>query len=122
QRHGCCHRPPGSLLRLLLSLISRARRTYTLFPYTTLFRSSAAGAARTARSRWQAGCRERCAVKTLFPGAACSPGAASAASACPRSEEHTSELQSRGQLVCRLLPETKEAARGAATLRAHGGY
>src|SRR5437870_10434332 len=25
----------------------------------------------------------------------------------PRSEEHTSELQSRGQLVCRLLPEKK---------------
>src|SRR5437870_10631204 len=25
----------------------------------------------------------------------------------PRSEEHTSELQSRGHLVCRLLPETK---------------
>src|SRR5207253_8195006 len=28
-------------------------------------------------------------------------------SACPRSEEHTSELQSRGHLVCRLLLEKK---------------
>src|SRR5690625_5648157 len=27
-----------------------------------------------------------------------------------RSEEHTSELQSRGQLVCRLLPEKKQAS------------
>src|SRR5439155_24527725 len=27
---------------------------------------------------------------------------------CPRSEEHTSELQSRGQLVCRLLLEKKK--------------
>src|SRR5215208_8243502 len=29
-------------------------------------------------------------------------------SVCPRSEEHTSELQSRGQLVCRLLLEKKK--------------
>src|SRR5690625_7056018 len=29
-------------------------------------------------------------------------------SACPRSEEHTSELQSRGHLVCRLLLEKKK--------------
>src|SRR5690625_3095955 len=29
----------------------------------------------------------------------------------PRSEEHTSELQSRGHLVCRLLPDTKKVAR-----------
>src|SRR5690625_5732963 len=32
-----------------------------------------------------------------------------------RSEEHTSELQSRGQLVCRLLPEKKQISRD------HGG-
>src|SRR5690349_23332740 len=30
----------------------------------------------------------------------------------PRSEEHTSELQSRRELVCRLLPEKKKSARG----------
>src|SRR5439155_15553060 len=30
---------------------------------------------------------------------------------CPRSEEHTSELQSRGHLVCRLLLEKKKSAR-----------
>src|SRR5690625_6254010 len=32
-----------------------------------------------------------------------------------RSEEHTSELQSRGQLVCRLLLERKTTARGKTT-------
>src|SRR5207253_9180544 len=39
------------------------------------------------------------------------PPASSSPSPCwsaPRSEEHTSELQSRGQLVCRLLPEKKK--------------
>src|SRR5215217_8555535 len=61
----------------------------TLFPYTTLFRSAApAWAARTrSSSAWRrcpASCR-RC-----------------------RSEEHTSELQSRQYLVCRLLLEKKK--------------
>src|SRR6185503_14169729 len=41
----------------------------------------------------------------------------SSASASTRSEEHTSELQSRLQLVCRLLLEKKKVA-GAVTLRA----
>src|SRR5438105_7004192 len=66
----------------------------TLFPYTTLFRSGrecertpAAGGARSA------GCtRSR-----------------PAAAADQRSEEHTSELQSRVDLVCRLLLETKKS-------------
>src|SRR5690625_4605951 len=40
---------------------------------------------------------------------ACSPSAKSKAIAItPRSEEHTSELQSRGHLVCRLLLEKKK--------------
>src|SRR6266702_8273235 len=33
----------------------------------------------------------------------------------PRSEEHTSELQSRGHLVCRLLPEKKKTKSRVAT-------
>src|SRR5207253_8619521 len=57
----------------------------TLFPYTTLFRSSSARA--RGRDCWWC-------VK--------SPKTCSA-----RSEEHTSELQSRGHLVCRLLLEKK---------------
>src|SRR5690625_7113978 len=35
-------------------------------------------------------------------------GAGEAGGWCPRSEEHTSELQSRGHLVCRLLLEIKK--------------
>src|SRR5437868_10344325 len=64
----------------------------TLFPYTTLFRSRAraAGAPPPGRAA-RAG---RC---------ACAPRRCGAA----RSEEHTSELQSRFDLVCRLLLEKK---------------
>src|SRR2546425_3793863 len=78
-------------------MIRRPPRS-TLFPYTTLFRSPfaasprsfAASAARATRSR---------------------PSAASPArdpSRAPRSEEHTSELQSLAYLVCRLLLEKKK--------------
>src|SRR5437660_9697426 len=70
----------------------------TLFPYTTLFRSSG-GAVAALRSR--GGGR---AVHRLSRAAACEPVAL-------RSEEHTSELQSRGHLVCRLLLEKKKGTR-----------
>src|SRR6266576_1321346 len=64
-------------------MIRRPPRS-TLFPYTTLFRSPASG-------EWR--CRHR-------------PGRApSHSSAGRRSEEHTSELQSRRDLVCCLLLE-----------------
>src|SRR5207253_3820774 len=58
----------------------------TLFPYTTLFRSSRASgpSLRSACCSSPIGTRAR------------------------RSEEHTSELQSRGHLVCRLLLEKKK--------------
>src|SRR5476649_3014380 len=63
-------------------MIRRPPRS-TLFPYTTLFRS------RT--------------------GCGCSPIRCSwTRAACPRSEEHTSELQSHSDLVCRLLLEKKK--------------
>src|SRR5436189_4881363 len=80
-------RPPGS----------------TLFPYTTLFRSRedeyadheqeppAEAVGERARSEDQRGERERVGVDD------------------PRSEEHTSELQSPMYLVCRLLLEKKKA-------------
>src|SRR2546429_6744032 len=87
-------------------MIRRPPRS-TLFPYTTLFRSrerrgSRAGAARHPARRGG-----------IAGGAAQQPhrtrggGAASAA----RSEEHTSELQSRLHLVCRLLLEKKKNRR-----------
>src|SRR3982750_1250381 len=67
-------------------MIRRPPRS-TLFPYTTLFRSRASARCCTC---WN------------------SAPAASAGWRTPRSEEHTSELQSRSDLVCRLLLEKKE--------------
>src|SRR5690625_5477321 len=76
----------ASIFRLIIRQPPRS----TLFPYTTLFRSRAHGSA-AVNSR-----------RAGTPGARPRP---SRPRARPRSEEHTSELQSRGQLVCRLLPE-----------------
>src|SRR5215208_7300555 len=74
-----------SPLPLFFFLMIRRPPRSTLFPYTTLFRS---------------------------PGALTQPSSTSHASVSKwsrvRSEEHTSELQSRGHLVCRLLLEKKK--------------
>src|SRR5206468_11856452 len=76
-----------------------------LFPYTTLFRSSACWP-RSRTSRRCCSCRPRC-WSTASGGASGSPcGCWWAHASCTgRSEEHTSELQSRSDLVCRLLLE-----------------
>src|SRR5688572_32392047 len=78
-------------------MIRRPPRS-TLFPYTTLFRSGprqdqgrARGAARARRGHRQA-------------------------ASGPRSEEHTSELQSQSNLVCRLLLEKKKKKKNKPTL------
>src|SRR2546422_7181293 len=78
-------------------MIRRPPRS-TLFPYTTLFRSQGAGSPRleTPWSPTSAPCRR------ATPSTSCS------ASPPARSEEHTSELQSRLHLVCRLLLEKKK--------------
>src|SRR5699024_12416546 len=73
----------------------------TLFPYTTLFRSI--------RPRWLA-CASQCRASPTA-GSRSSPAhppAPPRVSGLPRSEEHTSELQSRFDLVCRLLLEKKK--------------
>src|SRR5687768_17744099 len=72
-------------------MIRRPPRS-TLFPYTTLFRSSSrvwGCASRAASARGSSA--------TVWP-----------APSARRSEEHTSELQSRLHLVCRLLLEKKK--------------
>src|SRR2546429_4689663 len=98
-------------------MIRRPPRS-TLFPYTTLFRSS------SSHSR---DCSSRLASRRQFPALHCSPrvlrhvlpGSALGVSADRisfhsawdvggRSEEHTSDLQSRLHLVCRLLLEKKK--------------
>src|SRR3712207_8962147 len=79
-------------------MIRRPPRS-TLFPYTTLFRSAPRGPRPSC-------CRGACARRT---GPCCRR--LWRRGACPsrrtRSEEHTSELQSRQYLVCRLLLEKK---------------
>src|SRR2546422_7598258 len=76
-------------------MIRRPPRS-TLFPYTTLFRSRTRP--RTPTTRW-----------TAWPPASIPSGPVRPSSTTwPRSEEHTSELQSRLHLVCRLLLEKKK--------------
>src|SRR2546421_9466579 len=84
-------------------MIRRPPRS-TLFPYTTLFRSHPA--TRRPRSREWRGQSNRAAARARRAGDRCSAVLRSAR----RSEEHTSELQSRSDLVCRLLLEKKKAA------------
>src|SRR3712207_7635268 len=96
-------------------MIRRPPRS-TLFPYTTLFRSLVRRLLRTRT-------RSRRALPDHGGGPACSSGravrgsrnapdmrgrAALELAAALRSEEHTSELQSRQYLVCRLLLEKKK--------------
>src|SRR6266511_5072181 len=73
-----------SLVAFFFFLMIRRPPRSTLFPYTTLFRSGSPGSP-TSAGRSRTG-----------------PGGAA------RSEEHTSELQSREKLVCRLLLEKKK--------------
>src|SRR2546429_5169815 len=80
-------------------MIRRPPRS-TLFPYTTLFRSSGV----QHRLSLAAGCRMDTTDPDL-PGAV--PPSAVHGRCRHRSEEHTSELQSRLHLVCRLLLEKK---------------
>src|SRR3989442_9032460 len=82
-------------------MIRRPPRS-TLFPYTTLFRSISAARARAPASQLaSAGLMASHASAYLF-----SPQYVGGHQA--RSEEHTSELQSRPHLVCRLLLEKKK--------------
>src|SRR5437870_9679280 len=76
-----------------------------LFPYTTLFRSPSSGAA----SRTPPFSAPPMPSSSRRTGTSAAPSAAR--SDLRRSEEHTSELQSRGHLVCRLLLEKKKPIR-----------
>src|SRR2546427_5370600 len=82
---------PASFLFFFL-MIRRPPRS-TLFPYTTLFRSNTAS-----RSRY------------LLENTTTPAGETSSRDS-KRSEEHTSELQSQSNLVCRLLLEKKKRIR-----------
>src|SRR5437867_10285999 len=78
----------------------------TLFPYTTLFRSGRAAPRRRARGGGAAAARRAQAAGGGGGGLPAARGGVRQAQP-PRSEEHTSELQSPYDLVCRLLLEKK---------------
>src|SRR2546430_16825873 len=84
-------------------MIRRPPRS-TLFPYTTLFRSAEFGVTSLAdiedKKRWSA---DVLLTYLVNPGTALQVGYTD-----QRSEEHTSELQSQSNLVCRLLLEKKK--------------
>src|SRR5688572_32004593 len=86
--------PTDVLISVFFLVIRRPPRS-TLFPYTTLFRSHAPGPR---------------AIASAGAGADAGARGPLGASRRHRSEEHTSELQSQSNLVCRLLLEKKKTA------------
>src|SRR3712207_8570709 len=92
-----CFAPPATCSFFFL-MIRRPPRS-TLFPYTTLFRSRLEDAPGEILSSF---------VSQFYADAAVVPGSLMLGHDLPRSEEHTSELQSRQYLVCRLLLEKKK--------------
>src|SRR5687768_18554019 len=95
----CCppFSPIFSVFFFFFLMLRRPPRS-TLFPYTTLFRSAGPGGWRAGRPFARNAERFRCDP----------PGRADRYDCAGRSEEHTSELQSRLHLVCRLLLEKKK--------------
>src|SRR2546430_11417842 len=84
-------------------MIRRPPRS-TLFPYTTLFRSP------PGLRKWDAGILPS--DNPPGPRRRCPPGSLRSVRKISRSEEHTSELQSQSNLVCRLLLEKKKTSCG----------
>src|SRR5258706_15356483 len=88
---------PDPILFFFFLMIRRPPRS-TLFPYTTLFRSHK----RCPRRRRSRSCRSCSQMSRIL-----SQPAGNSSCNSSRSEEHTSELQSLTNLVCRLLLEKK---------------
>src|SRR2546425_3804158 len=88
-------------------MIRRPPRS-TLFPYTTLFRSDPDGGARRALHPPPGGAPPREGPHGHLRGRNGKPVLFDRHGRGPRSEEHTSELQSLAYLVCRLLLEKKK--------------
>src|SRR2546428_7500985 len=97
-------------------MIRRPPRS-TLFPYTTLFRSAFGVSILAVQTLYHnatlilAACLAGVVVAAVVRERPVAPGP-------PRSEEHTSELQSRSDLVCRLLLEKKKTKERPPTLPA----
>src|SRR2546427_9015787 len=93
------------LRELFFFLMIRRPPRSTLFPYTTLFRSG-----RQVQHAVQRDGDLCPAVAVRYDARACRQA---------RSEEHTSELQSQSNLVCRLLLEKKKQSRGTCRPMCH---
>src|SRR5207249_10336990 len=94
----------STIVLLFFFLLTPPPPRSTLFPYTTLFRSPSDRAAARRASRRSSRRRAPARPRTGAPAGTRIPPARPRA----RSEEHTSELQSRFDLVCRLLLEKKK--------------
>src|SRR5690625_7002752 len=101
------------MIRFFLCLLIRRQQSSTLFPYTTLFRSKPSPTQsqdeknETIKQRYEqifALYDEGRSIEVISKKIGIPKGEVQLI----RSEEHTSELQSRGHLVCRLLLEKKK--------------
>src|SRR5439155_19874414 len=101
-RPAVCCTPLPPLPILFFSLMLLQPPSSTLFPYTTLFRSPPPVSEPVPEPKKSGLFRSK------KPKVKVSKGFEYTVP--PRSEEHTSELQSRGHLVCRLLLEKKKKA------------
>src|SRR2546430_13744356 len=92
---------------LFFFLMIRRPPRSTLFPYTTLFRSQGREELRP-RGGQRVGTRREVQPRVTVGGVHSPEQACAQACSGLRSEEHTSELQSQSNLVCRLLLEKKK--------------
>src|SRR5256885_8417957 len=109
------HHPSIVLSFFFFFLMIRRPPRSTLFPYTTLFRSrekksASSGASTLAATSWVCPSSVRRSAFGSSSASASAPVCMNVSLAPPsrRSEEHTSELQSPCNLVCRLLLEKKK--------------
>src|SRR3712207_8274223 len=104
---------PKLIVVVFFLMIRRPPRS-TLFPYTTLFRSSVQSPKYLNGTPPSSPARRFTICSPDWPDCTRRIQASAEDSNSPRSEEHTSELQSRQYLVCRLLLEKKkDRTRGA---------
>src|SRR2546421_12617393 len=107
----CLYLVSFSLFFFFFLMIRRPPRS-TLFPYTTLFRSEVDVPEVGARVE------NMNSVEKVVGGIVVDLGDDAGAGVFPgRSEEHTSELQSRSDLVCRLLLEKKKKKNNIESIR-----
>src|SRR5206468_12201678 len=107
---------------LVFSLALRRPPQSTLFPYTTLFRSPEQLYASLEKltalpDETLVYCGHEYTMANIGFAKAVEPGNSALLERETRSEEHTSELQSRSELVCRLLLEKKNGCQSTVTIQ-----